>query len=110
MYYGPLSVNLPYIHMARTENNIVIPEKSLFYRGFVNAIINRRKKNEHHIFENLNKYHPKISLTSEVNPCKFLDIKIINNKKNITAAVFQKMFKPPVHWSSKFQIGTNEML
>ena len=88
MYYGPLSVNLPYVHMARTENNIVIPEKSLFYKGFVNAIRNRRKKNEHHIFENLNEYHPKISLTIEVNPCKFLDIKIINNKKKHHSSSF----------------------
>ena len=98
---GPLSVTLSDIHMTRTENNVVGPEKPLFYRRFVDDIINRRKKNEHDIiFENLNKYHPKINLTMEVNLCKFLDTKIINNKGNITAEVFRKTSKLPVHWSS----------
>ena len=65
-------------------------------------IINRRKKNEHDtIFENLNKYHPKINLTIEVNPCKFHDTKIINNEGNITTEVFRKTSKLPVHWSSR---------
>ena len=98
---GPLSVTLSDIHMTRTKNNVVRPEKPLFYRRFVDDIINRRKKNEHDIiFENLNKYHPKINLTMEVNLCKFLDTKIINNKGNITAEVFRKTSKLPVHWSS----------
>ena len=99
---GPLSVTLSDIHMTRTKNNVVRPEKPLFYRRFVDDITNRRKKNEHHIiFENLNKYHPKINLTIEVNPCKFLDTKIINKKGNITTEVFCKMSKLPVHWSSR---------
>ena len=86
---GLLSITLSDIHMTRTENNAVQPEKPLFYRRFVDDIINRRKKNEHNIiFENLNKYHPKINLTIEVNPCKFPDTKIINNKGNIPTEVF----------------------
>ena len=37
-----------------------------------------------------------------MNPCKFLDIKIINNKgNNITIEVFCKTCKLPVHWSSR---------
>ena len=60
--------------MIRAENNVVKLEKPLFYRGFVDDIINRKKKNEQDIiFENLNKYHPKTNLNIEVNPCKFLD-------------------------------------
>ena len=51
------------------------------------------------IFENLKKYHPKINSTIEVNPCKFLDTKIINNKGNITAEVFCMTSKLLVHWS-----------
>ena len=48
--------------MIKTENNVVELEKPLFYRRFVDNIISRRKKNEHGIiFENLNKYHPKIN-------------------------------------------------
>ena len=98
---GPLYVTLSDIHMTRTENNVVRPGKPLFYRRFANDIINRRKKNEHNvIFENLNKYHPKINLTIEVNPCKFIDTKIINNKGNITTEVFRKTSKLFVHWSS----------
>ena len=75
-------------------------------------IINRRKKNEHDIiFENLNKYHPKINLTIEVNPCKFLDTKIINNKGNITTEVFRKTSKLyPCIGHPGFQSGTSEML
>ena len=96
---GPLSVTFSDIHMTRTEINVVRPEKPLFCRCFVDDITNRRKKNEHDIiFENLNKYHPKINLTIEVNPCKFLDTKIINNKGNITTDVFRKTSKLSVHW------------
>ena len=80
--------------MTRKENNVVRPEKPLFYRRFVDYIITSRKKNEHDIiFENLNRYHPKINLTIEVNPCKFPDTKIINNKGNMTTEVFHKTFK-----------------
>ena len=73
---GPLSVNLSDIHMTRTGNNIVTHEKPLFCSRFVDDIICRRKKNEDDIIcKNLNKYHPKINLTIEVNLCKFLDSK-----------------------------------
>ena len=101
---GPLSVTLSDIHVTRIENIVVKPEKPLlFYRRFVEDIINSRKKNEHNIiFENLPKYHPKINLTIEVNLCKFLDTKIINNKGNITTEVFRKTSKLPMHWSSSF--------
>ena len=96
---GPPSVTLSGIHMTRTENNVVRPEKPLFYRRFVDDIIKRRKKNEQDfIFENLNKYHPKINLTIEVNPCNLLDTKIINNKSNATTEVFRKTSKLPVYW------------
>ena len=99
---GPLSVTLLDIHLTSTENNVVRPDKPLFYRRFADDIINRRKKNEHDIiFENLNKYHPKINLTIEVSPCKFLGTKIINNKGNLTTEVFRKTPKLPLHWSSR---------
>ena len=108
---GPLPVTLSDIHMTRTENNVVRPEKPLFYRRFVDDIINRRKKNEHDIiFENLNKYHPKINLTIEVNPCKFLDTKIINNKVTSQQKFFVKRPNYPCTGHSGFQNGTSEML
>ena len=52
-------------------------------------------------FENLNKHHPKINLTIEVNPCKFLDTKIVNNKGKITTEVSLKSSKLPVRLSSR---------
>ena len=71
---GPLSVTLSDIHMIRTENNAVKLEKTLFYRRFVDAIINRRIQNEYDIIlSSKNKFnHQSESL-------KVLDTKIINN-------------------------------
>ena len=88
--------------MTKTENNVVKLKKPLFYRRFVDDIINSRKNNEHNIiFENLNKYHPKVNLTIKVNPCKFWDTKIVNNKSNMTTDVFRKTYKLLLHWSSR---------
>ena len=98
----PLSVTLSDIYMTRADTNVVKSEKPLFYRTFIDDIINTRKKNEHDIiFQNLNMYHPKTNLTIEVNPCKFLDTNVINNQGNITTEVFRKTSKLLVHWSSK---------
>ena len=104
---GPLSVTLSDIHMTRTENNVVEHEKPLFYRRFVDDITNRRKKNKlDTIFDNLNKYHAKISLTIEVTLCKFLDTKFLN----ITTEVFRKTSNYPCIVHPRFQNGTSEIL
>ena len=42
---GSSSVTFAEIHMIRMENYVVIPPKPIFYRRFVDDIINRRKKN-----------------------------------------------------------------
>ena len=48
-------------------SEIVIPQKSLFYRRYVNDIYIRKRKFKHdELFEKLNNYHPKIKLTFEV--------------------------------------------
>ena len=99
---GPLSLTLSNIHMTGIKNNVVKLVKTSFYRRFVDDIRSRRARKKHNtIFENLNKYHPKINLTIEVNPCKFPDTKITNNKGNITAEVLCKTSKLPVHWSPR---------
>ena len=99
---GPLSLTLSNIHMTGIKNNVVKLVKTSFYRRFVDEIRSRRARKKHNtIFENLNKYHPKINLTIEVNPCKFPDTKITNNKGNITAEVLCKTSKLPVHWSPR---------
>ena len=41
----PLSVTLAEIHMIRMENGVVIPLTPIFYKRFVDDIINRRRKN-----------------------------------------------------------------
>ena len=80
---GPLSVTLSHIWMVKMENNIAIPHKPIFYKRYVDHIINRRKKYEEDLwFKKLNNYHPKIKLSIKINPPKFLDTEIIilNNK------------------------------
>ena len=42
---SPLSVSLAEIHMIRMKNDVVISLKPIFYRNFVDDIINRRRKN-----------------------------------------------------------------
>ena len=60
---GPLSVTLAKIHMIRMENDVAIPLKPIFYRRFVEYIINRRKKNvPDELFFKLNNYHQNIKL------------------------------------------------
>ena len=84
--------------MIRTESNVVKHEKTLFYRRFVDDIMNKRKKNKRDvIFEDLNKYHPKIILTIQVNSCKLFDTKIISNKGNNSIETIRKMSQLPVY-------------
>ena len=67
---GPLSVTFAEIHMVRMGNDIIIPLKPIFYRRFVEDIINRRKKNvRDELFSKLNNYHCNI---------KFLDTQLVN--------------------------------
>ena len=107
---GPLSVNLSDIHMTRTGNNIVTHEKPLFCSRFVDDIICRRKKNEHDIIcKNLNKYHPKINLTIEVNLCKFLDSKSLI-KETSQQTFFVKRPNYPCIGHPGLQYSTSKIL
>ena len=100
---GPLSVILADICMIKMENDIVRPHNPIFYKRFVDDIITRRKIGVHdELYEALNKYHPKLKLTIEVNPSKFLDTSIkINNNNTISTSVHMKETKLPIPWSSK---------
>ena len=63
------------------ERDIALPLKPKFYRQFVANIYRRRKKNKtDELFSKMNSYHPNINLTIEINPSKFLDTKIVQNK------------------------------
>ena len=75
---GPLYFTLSDIWMVKMENNIVIPHKPIFYKRYVDDIINRRKKHEEDLLlKKLNNFHPKIRLTIEINPPNSLDTEII---------------------------------
>ena len=75
------------------ENSIVIPHKPIFYKKYVDDLINLRKKREEDpLFKKLNNYHPKIKLTIQINPPNFLDIEIIIlNNKNVTSYIENKV-------------------
>ena len=98
---GPLSVTLAEIHMIKMENDVVILLKPIFYRRFVDDIINRRKKNvPDELFLKLNNYHRNIKLTIKVSPVKFLDTQFVNLNGEIETKVYRKLNKLPVTWSS----------
>ena len=98
---GPLSVTFAEIHMIRIENDVAVPLKPIFYRGFVDNVINRRKKNvPHELFFKLNNYHRNIKLTIEISPAKFLDTQLVNLNGKIETKVYRKLNKLPVPWSS----------
>ena len=89
------------MHMIRTGKYIVTPLKPIFYKRFVDDIYTRRKKGIHDkLYERLNNYHPNIKLTIEINPNKFLDTEIIENKGVIETKVYRKTTKLPVPWAS----------
>ena len=99
---GLLSVTLLDIWMVKMENNIVIPHKPIFYKRYVDDIINRRKKHEADLlFKKLYDYHPKIKLTIEISPPKFLDTEIIILNNEVVTSVHRKESKLPVPWESK---------
>ena len=98
---GTLSVTFAEIDMARMENDIVIPLKPIFYRRFINDIINRRKKNvPDELFLKLTNYHRNIKLTIEISPTKFHDTQLVNLNGKIETKVYRKPTKLPVPWSS----------
>ena len=88
--------------MAKMGSNIVISHRPIFYKRYVDDIINRRKKHEEDLlFKKLNNYHPKIKLTIEINPPKFLDTEIIILNNEVVTSVHRKESKLPVPWESK---------
>ena len=98
---GPLSVTFSGIYMVKTENDVVIPSKPIFYRRFVDGIYSRRKLEDNVFFDRLNSYHPNIKLTIEVNPSKFLDTKLTNINGTYKFNVYRKNTKLPSPWTSK---------
>ena len=99
---GPLSVTFSDIYMIKMENDIVTPMKPIFYRRFVDEFTTEERKGENDmLFDRLNSYHPKIKLTLELNPSKFLDTKLICQNGFYVTRVNRKKTKLPIPWSSK---------
>ena len=76
---GTLSITLPDYFMNKMGKRYCIAIKTYVYNTY-----KRRKKNElDKPFSKMNPYHPNINLTIEINPSKFLDTKIAQNKNKI---------------------------
>ena len=67
----------------------------IFYYRFVDDIFSRWKLGDNVLFDRLNNYHPKIKLTIEVNPSKFLDAKNTSVNGAYKFNVYQKKSKLP---------------
>ena len=95
---GPLSVTLSDIHTIRMETDVVVPIRPIYFKRQIDDIYNRRQKNTNDMLcDTLSNYHPKIKLTIDTNPQRFLDTKIthingtietrVHNKKKITDTI-----------------------
>ena len=78
-----MSVTFSNIYPTKLKIDKVEQTRPLFYKRFVDDVINSKKKNKpDSLLMLLNNYHANIILTVEVNPYKFLDanIKIVDGK------------------------------
>ena len=77
--------------------------KPPFYKQFAGDIYNKRNKSQQDVlFEAINNFHLNKKLTTEVNPVKFLDTKIILNNNGVVATqVYRKENRKAVPWVSK---------
>ena len=99
---GPLSVTLSDIYMAQTEDDIVEKYQPMFYKSYIDDIINRRKKNQVDLlFNDLNNYHPNINLILELNPKRFLDTNLEFENGILITSVHRKETKLPTPWNSE---------
>ena len=98
---GTLSVTLLDCFMNKMEKDVVIPLRQKFYFRYVRNTYNRRnKKQPDKLFEMMNKYHPNINLTVELNSSKFLDTKIYRDKNEIKSVAYHQEMELPLHWTS----------
>ena len=87
-------VTLADIHMIRVKNDVMVPIRPIFYKRYVDDIYNRRQKNAvDKLYGGLTIYHPKVKLTIETNPLRFLDTEIIHNNGMIETPVHRKNTK-----------------
>ena len=87
--------------LSPSNRSSIVLLKPKFYCRYVDDTYNRRKKNQpDELFERMNKYHPNINFTAEVNPSKFLDTKIYRDNNEIKCIGYHKETKLPSQWTS----------
>ena len=64
------------------------------------TLIIEEKNQPDELFERMNKYHPNINVTVEVNSSKFLDTKIYRDNNEIKSIAYHKETKLPSQWTS----------
>ena len=94
---SPFSATLTDIYMIRTEIDLVVPIRPIFYKRYVDDIYNCRQKNTvDKLCDGLSNYHPKVKRTIETSELSFLDTEIIQNNGMIETLVHRKKTKLPL--------------
>ena len=76
------------------ETDVVVPIKPILYKWYVDDIYNcYQKHTDDKLYDGLNNYHPKVKLTIETNPLRFLNKEMIHNKNMIKTQVQRKKTK-----------------
>ena len=97
---GTLSVTLSDCLMNKMEKDFVISFKPKFFCRYADDKYNRKNKNQpDELLQRMNKYHPNINLTVEINPSKFLDTKIYPDNNEIECYAYHKEMTLPFHWA-----------
>ena len=94
---SPFSATLTDIYMIRTEIDLVVPIRPIFYKRHVDDIYNCRQKNTvDKLCNGLSDYHPKVKRIIETSELSFLDTEIIQNNGMIETLVHRKRTKLPL--------------
>ena len=71
--------------MIQMVTEVVVPIRPIFYKRYV---VDK-------LYDGLNNYYPKVKLTTETNPLRFLDTEIIHNNGMTETRVHRKKIKVP---------------
>ena len=84
-------VILAYIHMIRTENDVVKLLIPVSYKRYVDDIYSSRKTNcTDQWYHELNNYRLHINLTIETNPKEILDTQVSTKNRRIEISGYRK--------------------
>ena len=94
---------ISYLSHVNWWNFFINRLEAISFKRFVDDIHSKGNKSQQDVlFDVLNNFHPNIKLTTEVNPVKFLDTKIIlSNEVVVTTQIYLKENKKAVPWVFK---------